>query len=172
MSKDLLDLEIRPLDKEHVLGAFSCGVLKIDNYLKQTAWKEHKAHKIRVFAATRPGQRTVCGYYSMTFIVWQTDLAAGAAAAKFEKAGIVPAIYLAKLGVNQDDSSKGIGTSLMMDAFKRGLAIAHHAGIPTLTLEAIDEEKAKWYSKLGMERFQPESLQMVIALSTLRKASK
>jgi GNAT superfamily N-acetyltransferase len=165
-----LDLEIRPLDKQHDLGAFSCGEPRIDNYLKHTAWKEHKAHKIRVFAATKPGQNRVCGYYSLTFIVWQAEAAAENVAKKFEKNGSVPAIYLAKLGVEQSESGQGIGTKLMRDAFEKCLAISHYAGIPTLTLQAINEEKAKWYEYIGLERFQPRSLDMVIALSTLRKA--
>ena len=165
-----LDLEIRPLDKQHVLGAFCCGVDRIDNYLKLTSWKEHKAHKIRIFAATRPGQTAVVGFYSLTFIVWGTDMAEAAVAKKFDAFGSVPAIYLAKLGVHKDEAKQGVGTRLMKDAFEKCLAIAHYAGIPTMTLEAIDEEKAKWYEFLGLQRFRPDSLEMVIALATLRKA--
>lgn len=170
----MTEIEIKPLEKIHSLGAFSCGEQRIDNYLKFTSKKEHKSHKIRIFVATKPANFTVCGYYSLTFIVWKTEEfpVTEKVARKFEKDGAVPAIYLAKLGVNTDDSHQGIGSALMKDAFKRCLTISEHAGIPTLTLEAINEEKAKWYEHLGFERFAPERLEMVIALSTLRKAVK
>ena len=158
-----------PLDKSVNRGAFCCGEDRIDNYLKNTALQEHKKYKMRVFVGTKPTSFDVVGFYTLTFIVWKLDDALPEVVTKFKTAGPVPAIYLAKLGVNKEDSGQGFGKLLMIDAFKRCVMIAEHAAIPTLTLEAIDEEKAAWYKKLGFVRFSPDSLRMVIPLATLRQ---
>ncbi len=165
-------LNITPLDRSVNRGAFSCGVEKIDNYLKITSLQEHKKYKMRVFVGTKPATFDVVGFYTLTFIVWSLENVDPDVAAKFTRDGPVPAIYLAKLGVNEADAKQGYGTLLMKDAFNRCLVIAEHAAIPTLTLEAINEEKAKWYEKLGFKRFSPDSLRMVISLATLRQVAK
>lgn len=41
----------------------------------------------------------------------------------------------------------------MLDALKRTLEIADRAGTACMTLDAVDEERAKWYEKLEFERF-------------------
>lgn len=164
-------LDIRPLDRQHGLGAFSCGEDRIDNYLRLNAWKEQKAHRMRVFAVTIKGELTVVGYYSLTFIVWNEEVVeTERAKSKLTRSGAaIPAIYLAKLGVTDGHKRQGIGEALVRDAFIRSIAIANNAAISTLTLDAISEAKAKWYEKLGFERFAPDDLKMVISLATLRK---
>jgi len=167
----MVDVDIKPLDRNHGLRAFSCGEARIDNYLKNNSWKEHKNYKIRIFVATIPEQTEVIGYYSFTFIAWTIDekMPIGTTK-KFERIGTVPAIYLAKLGVTEASAKQGIGAQLMRDAFNRTLRISEHAGISTLTLEAISEEKAVWYEKLGLVRFEPGDLRMAIPLATIRKS--
>lgn len=162
------------MDRTHKLPGFSCGETRIDNYLKNNAWKDHKNYKLRIFCATAPGTPEVIGYYSMTFVVWVPDQ--GVSAEMIEKfdstRDLIPAIYLAKLGVLESVGGQGVGTQLMADAFKRSLAISEHAGISTLTLDAIDQEKAEWYERRNLKRFSPGDLRMAISLATLRKALK
>ncbi len=167
-------LEIRPLEKALQREGFNCGVERIDNYLTKTALQEHKKYKMRVFVGTLPESFNIVGFYTLTFIVWaleeaQLDAAVKEKFAKTDKP--VPAIYLAKLGVDQKHTKKGYGAQLMRDAFNRCIKIAENAAISTLTLQAIDEDKAKWYEKLGFQRFSPGSLDMVISLATLRQAA-
>jgi len=166
-----INIEIKPLDRQHGLRGFSCGEQRIDNYLCVNAWKEHKTYKMRVFAATLPGSLTVVGYYSLTFIVWrEDDIVRDGPRGKMQRSGsAIPAIYLAKLGVDKAHARQGIGEQLVRDAFIRSIAIAENAAIATLTLDAISEDKAVWYERLGFERFADEDLKMVIALATLRK---
>lgn len=166
------DIDIRAYDRTHVRDGFACGVERIDNYFDQNAWKEQKAHKIRVFCATLPDSQLVVGYYSLTFVVWTDEGIADALKPKFVKSGLaVPAIYLPKLGVRETHAGKGIGRLLVRDAFQRSLAIADNAAIGTLCLDAIDTEKADWYQGLGFEPFADGDLRMVMPLNVLRKAA-
>lgn len=166
------EIEIRPLDKLHDLAGFECGVERIDNYLTKTAWREHKTHKIRVFAATLPGSQVVVGYYSLTFIVWTDESIGEKVRTKFVSSGAaVPAIYLPKIGVRETHAKTGIGSALVKNAFERSLLIADNAAIGTLTLDAIDPAKAVWYASLGFVPFAEGDLKMVISLNNLRKAA-
>ena len=78
------NVTIRPLDKTHNLGAFDCGVDKITNYLKHTAWKEHKNYKIRVFVASDESNIAL-GYYSLTYIVWAQENISELVVKKFDE---------------------------------------------------------------------------------------
>ena len=164
---------IAPLAKSHDRAGFDCGVVKIDNYLTITALQEQKKNLMRVFVATNPDCPRVIGFYTLTFIVWTPEQVEGEAQHKFIKSGAaMPTIYLPKIGVRLADSGNGCGRQLMRDAFQRSIAIADHAAISTLTLEAIDEEKAGWYESLGFQRFAPGDLRMAISLKTLRQMAR
>jgi GNAT superfamily N-acetyltransferase len=164
---------IAPLAKPHDRAGFDCGVAKIDNYLTITALQEQKKNLMRVFVATEPESVRVVGFYTLTFIVWTPEQVEGDARHKFVKSGAaMPTIYLPKIGVRQTDAGKGCGRLLMRDAFQRSVAIADHAAISTLTLEAIDEEKAGWYESLGFQRFADGDLRMAISRKTLRQMSR
>jgi GNAT superfamily N-acetyltransferase len=164
---------IAPLAKPHNRAGFDCGVAKIDNYLTLTALQEQKKNLMRVFVATKPDCDHVVGFYTLTFIVWTPEQVEGDVRDKFVKSGAaMPTIYLPKIGVRQAESGKGCGSLLMRDAFKRSIAIADHAAISTLTLEAIDEEKAGWYESLGFQRFAEGDLRMAISLKTLRQMTR
>lgn len=164
---------IAPLAKPHDRGGFVCGVAKIDNYLTLTALQEQKKNLMRVFVATRPDCNQVVGFYTLTFIVWTPEDVEGDVRDKFVKSGAaMPTIYLPKIGVRKSEAGKGCGSHLMQDAFKRSIAIADHAAISTLTLEAIDEEKAGWNESLGFRRFVEGDLRMAISLKTLRQMGR
>jgi len=139
------------------------------------AWKEHKNYKMRVFVATKDGSADAVGFYTLTFISWIIDdsvsAKVGAKLNSFREGAAVPAIYLAKLGVCESEKKQGFGARLVSDAFQRCVRIADEAHISTLTLEAIHEERAGWYERLGFERFGPGDLRMAISLSVLRGAS-
>lgn len=170
MSKVEIDLNIRALDKSHNFNNFSCGVERIDNFLTATAWREHKKHKVRVFAATKKDDNTVCGYYSLTFNSWNIDEKNLSLVKKFGNFGSIPSIYLAKLGVSKSEFNKGIGSKLIKHAFTVCVEISKLAGISTLTLHAIDESKISWYSNLGFFLFNPEDRGMAIPLNTIRNS--
>ena len=172
-NKEPVPIEIRPLDKQHVLGAFSCGEARIDNWLKTRSWKEQKAGIIRVFCATSADAQDVIGYYSLTFIAWGHDQAGGVVQPKHNaETAPLPTIYLPRVGVCENAAHQGIGTQLITDAFKKCVAIANLAAITTLTLNAIHEARAQWYESLGFVRLVPgdPELAMGIPLAKIRQA--
>jgi hypothetical protein len=57
----------------------------------------------------------------------------------------------------------------MMHAFGRTLDVAEIVGVYALTLEAINEEKAKQYERWNFARFIQDELLMYIPVATIRK---
>lgn len=161
-------LRVRPLDQNHNLKLFSCGNSRIDNYLKLSARKEHKNYKARVFVGTLDDSFDAVGYYTLVLASHAPTEVSSEAKEKFQSVRSVPSIYLPKLGVATSESKKGIGQLLLKDALKRCLIISENAGAYALTLDAIDEEKARWYHKFGFEFFVEGELKMFIALKTVR----
>jgi len=175
-NKPKVAIEIRPLDKQHVVGAFSCGEPRIDNYLaKGTAWREQRRAVIRVYCATVPGSQDVVGYYSLTFIAWDHESAKDVVEPKHAGAATAqPAVYLPKVGVCEASAHQGIGQQLIMHAFEKSIEIADRAAVTTLTLHAIHEERAHWYERLGFVQFEPgdPAWAMGISLAKIRQALK
>jgi hypothetical protein len=171
-SRPKVAIEIRPLDRQHVLGAFSCGETRIDNWLKHHAWKDQKAGKIRVYCATYPGAQDVIGYYSLTFTAWEFDRSREVVEPKHDEPLPLPAIYLPRVGVCVSEAGQGIGTQLIIDAFKKSVAIADLAAVTTLTLHAIHAERAAWYERLEFVQLTPGNpdLAMGIPLAKIKKA--
>jgi GNAT superfamily N-acetyltransferase len=157
------------LERTHNLKTFTCENARIDNYLRNNAWKDHKAYKVRIFVATRPDSMDVIGYYSLTLTALVPSEVSTEAEGKFN-VNAVPAIYLPKLGVHADLQGKGIGSLLMQDAFERALLISEHAGAYAITLDPLDDEVAKFYRGLSFEPFEQGDLKMFLPLKVLRAA--
>ena len=57
---------IEPLDPvKHDRAAFSCGVGRLDNFLKRTARKQQAADFARVWVPTESGQTAILGYSAL-----------------------------------------------------------------------------------------------------------
>jgi hypothetical protein len=73
------------------------------------------------------------------------------------------------IAVQWDWQDNKIGKASMMHAFGRTLEVAQHVGVYALTLEAINERKAKTYERWNCTRFVEGELFMYIPLVTIRR---
>lgn len=158
---------IEPLGPQHDRGAFCCGNAIIDRFCTEQAQKDHDRYKVRVRVACDEGCIRVQGFYSLCVSTLAEKTIFGLN--KFGKRPI-PAVYLAMIGVTEERAGKGLGKVLMRDAFQRTLVVADNAGAYCLWLDAVDEEKAEFYAKLGFERIEPNQLRMYIPIETIRDA--
>ena len=124
---------------------------------------------IRAFVAVEGQSEEVIGYYYLCLTSYAIGEVDEVANQKFERVEAVPAVYLGMIGVHTDHDKQGVGRLLMLDAFKRTLIIADNAGTYGLTLDAVDEDVAKYYeTKYDFQRFADGGLEMFLALGTLR----
>lgn len=137
-----------PIDKNHELEAFDCGVPALNDYLKKYALLNHQNRSARTYVATA-GARVI-GYYT---------LAAGSVARTTVPSRVgkglgqypVPVIVLARLAVDQTERGKGLGKGLLKDALLRILQAAGIVGSRAVLVHAKDQEAAAFYRKFGFE---------------------
>jgi len=145
------DIIFEPLG-DHPRGAFSCNLVKIDNFFKNNALKSHNAYALRVFVARTKENNTPLGFYALTTMTFRPGMNA-AADKKFERVNAIPSIYLTMIGRHQD-APKGLGAAMMLDAFKRSLEVRENVGVWALTLHAFNDVVQKYYEQIGFEVFE------------------
>jgi GNAT superfamily N-acetyltransferase len=164
---DLGKLVIGPLDSSMNRAAFCCLEPELCLFFRDHAATHHDQHFARVYVATYDG--AVAGYY---WLIAQSHAAAKIslqASTKFERIAFAPCVYLGMIAVQWEMQDNKIGKALMMHAFGRTLEVAKHVGVYALTLEAINEAKAKTYERWNFTRFVEAELLMYIPLTTIRR---
>jgi GNAT superfamily N-acetyltransferase len=139
---------IEKLTANHVLTAFDCGKLSLNDWLKRFALTNQQSDAARTYIIHRAGQ--VVGYYS---------LAAGSVRKDQSPARIsrglanhpISVILLARLAVDQSMQHCGLGKALLADAIARALQAADVIGARAILVYALDDEAVAFYSKFGFE---------------------
>jgi GNAT superfamily N-acetyltransferase len=167
------NVHIEPLGAHHLRGDFCCTNGPIQNFCRGHIEEANAAYTIRAFVACEGERNDVLGFYYLCLTAYDLDKAGreiGDRKAKVLDA--MSAVYLGMIGVHTDHMKEGIGKALMRDAFQRVLTIAQNAGTYALTLDAVDEAAATYYSdKFGFQRFSDGGLEMFLPLGTIMDAA-
>ena len=151
MSCELPGFRIEPLGGNHSREAFCCGNNVIDKFVRERALKDHQSYKVRVRVASIDDVDHIVGFYSLSLKTLAPKSIGGSIGNKFGKWNI-PAVYLSMIGTHQDFKKRHIATELLLHAFQSTLDIADLAGTACLTLDAVDEEMARWYAVRSFKR--------------------
>lgn len=169
-----LTIQIEPLDQSHDRGVFDCGVPFIDRYIAKRCLDDHELYKARVYIARPDDARAVIGFYTLSLTSIRPNEASTEEAEEKFGSWAIPLVYLGQIGVHGEyRGRKTIGPALMLHAFQQTLQIAELAGTFGLSLDAIDEKRAKWYEDIGFTRFDVETdgrIKMLCPLPTIRQA--
>jgi GNAT superfamily N-acetyltransferase len=126
---------------------------------------------MKAYVVCESGNRNVLGFYYLLNTSVEPDQLGGAGgAAQFRDIDKIPAVYLGMIGVHQPLMSVGIGTALMLHAFRRVDDLSRISGVWALTLDAIDEEAVVYYERFDFKRFIPGQREMYLPLGTMRTA--
>ena len=117
----------------------------------------------------------VIGYYYLNLTSYRIGTIDDPADDKFERVKAIPAVYLGMIGVHSDCQRIGIGKLLMRDAMFRTIQIAELAGTYGLTLDALDQTLADYYSQFGFQVFkdpnkEKDGIEMFLPLKTIQAA--
>ncbi len=169
---------IEPLDpQKHDRAAFSCGTVRLDNFLKRTARKHQAGDFTRVWVATESGQTGILGYYALNAHALQGNDLPVHLTKNAPRLGGIPAVYLSMIAVDRRYQGQGVGRILLADALNRVADAADQVGLKAVVLDVIEdggaeitESRRAFYAAMGFQPFPSRPLRMFISIETVRKA--
>lgn len=160
----------------HDRKEFSCGLERIDNFLKITARKHQDGDFTRVFVAARPEDLTVIGYYALS----AHSLTGPDVPGDLTKRGprhSIPAAYLSMIGVDKREQGNGLGVVLLADALKRVSNASDAIGLKAVLLDVVDDDgpdaygrRLAFYRRMGFRSFPSRESRMFLTLKDIRAA--
>lgn len=156
---------IVPFDRKYERGSFCCGNTDIDDWLKTQARQHERKHNTRTFLAVSEDDR-VLGYYALrAYQLDRDDVAAayGAGDARYP----MPAVLLARLGVDRQVQGQAIGRHLLADALRRIASTSTNVGIEVIVTHAYDQQAATFYARNGFTSFVTKPLYLFMPMKTL-----
>lgn len=172
------DFKIEPFDpKSHDRTAFSCGVAQIDNYLKLTAKKSSKADVVRIWVILDHDVRII-GFYGINMHAIAAENMPSAYQKKAPKHGLLPAAFIAMIGVDQSQQGEGIGGVLLADALSRIGRVADEIGTTAVLLDILDDgddeavaRRRRYYESFGFASLPDQPLRLFMPIQTVRALS-
>lgn len=169
---------VEPFDpQKHDRAAFSCGTVRLDNFLKRTARKQQAGDFTRVWIATGSGQTRILGYYALNAHSLEGDDLPVHLTRNAPRSGSIPAVYLSMIAVDHRYQGQGIGRILLADALKRAAVAAGEVGLKAVILDVIEdggteitEKRRAFYAGMGFQSFPSRPLRMFISIETVRQS--
>jgi len=155
-----------PLRGKHALDGFCCEEEALDNWLHRHSRHAEAAGSARTFVTT-DGERVI-GYYALAIGQVEPDgpterLLKGQPAKR-----PVPVLVLARLAVDRDHQSQGVGRSLLQDALLRCAAVAESVGVRAVVAHAKNEKASTFYDRFGFESSPTDPLHRILLMKDLR----
>ena len=157
-----------PLREEHLLEGFDCGEESLDLWLLRHARHAEAAGSARVFVTTESDER-VAGYYAVAVGQVQAEEATARLVKGQPEGRPVPVVILARLAVDRRHQGRGLGRSLLQDAFLRCATAAESVGVRALVAHAINPEARDFYTRYGFESSPTDPLHLILLMKDLKK---
>ncbi len=136
------------LRPEHELDAFDCGKEDLNRFLTRHALNNQKAQSAVTYVICRAG--AVRGYYSLTVASVKHDEASERVRKGMPRYPI-PVMLLARLAIDLQEPSKGLGSALLKDAMLRTARAADIAGVRALLVHAKDDAARAFYERFDFD---------------------
>lgn len=157
-------MTLRVLEKKHNRKDFSCGVVELDNYIKQYVSQDVK-RKLTVCYVLEDEHKDVIAYYTLS--AGSVDLNDIPDDLKRSlKYAEIPVVIIGRLAVHVDYQGNKLGQILLIDALKRIIEISALVGNHAVIVDPINESAAKFYAKFGFIQLK-DSRRMFLALKTV-----
>ncbi|NOT11192.1 MAG: GNAT family N-acetyltransferase [Methylococcaceae bacterium] len=143
-------MQILPLTGSHDRQAFDCGRQELNDWLVRVARQHQDKGLSKTFVATlEQTPDRICGYYALTLAELENRHLPEAWRKKLPQR--IPGVRLGRLAVDKHYHGKGLGGLLIVDALTRARRIYTEAGGIGLFVDAIDEQAAGYYLRLGFQ---------------------
>lgn len=177
-TKKQSQLTIQPFDPgSHDRAAFSCGVPRIDNYLKLTAKKGSKADVVRIWVAVNKAN-SIVGFYGINMHAIDVRDMPERYLKLAPKHGQLPAAFIAMIGVDERQQGNGLGSALVADALSRIARVSDEIGTCVVVLDVLDDgdpiavkRRMAYYEDFGFIPLPDQPLRFFMPVQTARALS-
>jgi GNAT superfamily N-acetyltransferase len=155
-------LPIEPLNDNHDLNAFDCGVDSLNTYLKRYARQKARRNLGQTYILTENDQ--VIGYYTISV----SELVG-------EMPGNVPrrvgVILLGRIAVDRQYQGRGLGDELLLHSLTQAQQIGEIAGAHAvyLDVEPTNPGVKDWYLGHGFQEIPNNPNRLYLRLETIRQ---
>lgn len=165
-------METRPLEAGDNRLAFSCGNESIDIYLREQALQDQERRFSVTYVATHEGE--IVGYATSCVTVVEPD-SLKKAVAKALPVRQLPALKLARIGVDVRFQGQSIGTRLLVNTMKLAAVQAKEVGGCVGLVVDAKPERVSWYEQRGFMTLNDEagpggSVPMFLSISEIESA--
>lgn len=160
-----------PLTVQDDVSPFDCGVESLNLWLKRHALQAASTGSARTYVIRDSEQERVVGYHAMA-AASITHAEATPRALKGMPRHAIPAVLLARLGVDASVQGRGVGGWLLRDAMLRALSVGDELGVRVLLVHAIDDNACAFYARHGFEPSPADELNLQLLLKDIRASSR
>ncbi len=155
-----------PLAETHELGAFSCGVGSLDDWLKRRARGNQVSGASRTIVAAEYDR--VVAYYALA----SGGVAVAGAPGRVRRnmPDPIPVAVLGRLAIDAAWQGRGLGRALFRDCAARVLQAADIIGIRGIVVHAISEPAREFYLALGLQPSPLDPMTLMVTLTEVRTA--
>ena len=157
---------IEALSSSHDRRAFSCGVERLDRYLRAQAGQEARKNIAATFVLLG-SEEEVLGFYTLS----ATSVALGElpadVAKRLPKYPLVPATLLGRLAVDQRSRGKGLGRFMLADALFR--AVRSEIASFAVVVDAKDEAAREFYRREGFLPLPDRPLKLFLPMASVAR---
>ncbi|HVA07295.1 MAG TPA: GNAT family N-acetyltransferase [Acidimicrobiales bacterium] len=152
------------LTGEHLLEGFDCGTLALNDWLVRRAHSNQLAGSSRTWVVVDDTSRVVAFYASATGSIIRS---AAPSRIRRNQPEEVPALVLARMGVDVRHQGRGLGAALLKHFMLKALEVAQSVGVRILLVHAKNEEAKRFYVHYGFVESPLDSLVMMMLLADL-----
>jgi GNAT superfamily N-acetyltransferase len=167
-----VDWREEPIGRHHDRKSFDCGAADLNDYLARYARQNHESGGAKTLVALSSAEPArILGFYSISPGSIEFARVPASVTRKLGRYE-VPVFRLARLAVDRSVQGQGIGGDLLLAAGERALAVAAEVGGVALTIDAKDENAARWYGRFGALPLLDDPLKLILPLSVFADAIK
>jgi GNAT superfamily N-acetyltransferase len=166
MSSSLEISLVEKLAGHHQVADFKCGKNSLDLFIRRYALINQRADSSQTYVVHR--DNVVMGYYSLVFSSVKQEDATTSIRESMLANYPVPVMLFARFAVDKKLQGRGVGTSLLKDAFLRTVEASEIGGLAAILVDAIDDKVGTFYKIYGFSDCPGAERKRMIAIKDVR----
>ncbi len=153
----------------HDTSSFSCGNELLDRWLTRYAGQNERRDAARTFVATTSAY-AVCGHYTLLAGQLEHHHATPETSQGLSRHFPIPVAILARLAIDSNHQSHGLGAALLDDALGRVCSAAEQVAVRAVVVHATDQSATTFYERFGFKALSATPRTLMVTLAALRTA--